>query len=92
MNVDREDEQTDRRIMTEALGVRVDRNDEDSEAGMFDFRFTMPDGRRGAAEMAAITDRGARERAALGGDRFAVAARHGRGWRRHPVYPGPSPA
>lgn len=61
MSVERPEEITARRIMTDALGVRVERHDDGSEDGMCDFRFRMPDGRLGAAEMTAITDPLARE-------------------------------
>lgn len=42
--------------MSGALGVPVEPNDDGSEPGQFDFRFTLSDGRSGAAEMTTITD------------------------------------
>lgn len=66
MQAERREEEVARRLMTDALGVRVERNDDNSADRMFDFSFTMPDGRLGAAEMTAITDPLAREWSALG--------------------------
>lgn len=55
------EERVAREIMTEALGVVVENHDDGSRDAMFDFQFTMPNGRRGAAEMTSITDYAARE-------------------------------
>ena len=66
MQAERREEEVARRLMTDALGVRVERNDDNSADRMFDFSFTMPDGRLGTAEMTAITDPLAREWSALG--------------------------
>lgn len=49
------EERAARRIMSRALGVDVERHDDGSSPGMFDFAFTL-DGRPAAAEMTLLAD------------------------------------
>jgi len=49
------EERAARRIMSRALGVDVERHDDGSAPGMFDFAFTL-DGRPAAAEMTLLAD------------------------------------
>ena len=71
-SAERPEERVARQIMSAALGVTVDRNDDGSSDGMFDFRFTMSDGRAGAAEMTSITDQSAREWANLATETMTI--------------------
>ena len=54
--MERPDERIARGLMSQALGVTVEQNDDGSGPGMFDFRFRLKDGRLGAAEMTTMTD------------------------------------
>ena len=53
---DRPDEEVARLLMSRVLGVQVERHDDGTASAMHDFRFTLADGRSGAAEMTSITD------------------------------------
>jgi len=43
-------------VMARVLGIPVEQHDDCSRPRMHDFRFTLPDGRSGAAEMTSVTD------------------------------------
>lgn len=66
------EERVARSIMSAALGVEVESHDDNSADGMVDFVFLLPDGRRGAAEMTAITDPVAREWTALAKKQISI--------------------
>jgi hypothetical protein len=57
---DRPDEIIARELLSRALGVAVEQNDDGTEPGMFDFRFRLPDGRFAAGEMTTLTDEDSR--------------------------------
>lgn len=60
MTTDRPDELIARDLMSHALGVAVEQNDDGSEPGMFDFRFRLQGDRLAAAEMTTLTDEDSR--------------------------------
>ncbi len=56
MGAKRTDEDIARALMSQALGVAIEQNDDGSTPAMFDFRFHVKDGQLCAAEMTTVTD------------------------------------
>ena len=72
MGVERRDEDIARDLMSRALGVPIQQNDDGSAPQMFDFRFQLKDGRRGAAEMTTVTDEQSRAWQSQGGSERSI--------------------